>query len=184
MLDLPATIRAIGRDDHQAFTRLYRSQRASLVVLANGLLAGDHGAAEDVVDAAFMAVWQGAGRFGGTTQGEARAWLRQILRHKAVDWLRANGRFDLGFDGDEGGADPAPDPEHCALAGDAASGLAKAMSRLSLDQREAVMLCYFEDLPLSDIAAIAGCPEGTVKTRLYHARLKLRRELETFETAH
>ncbi|MFM5908742.1 MAG: RNA polymerase sigma factor, partial [Novosphingobium sp.] len=93
---------------------------------------------------------------------------------------RANARYDTGLEVDCDHADPDPDanPERAALRRDAGDRLADALRRLSLDQREAVMLCYFEDMPLAEIARIAGCPEGTVKTRLFHARKALRGHLQ------
>lgn len=183
MSELSDDIRAIARGDNAAFTRLYRAERRALLTLATGFLAGDRSAAEDVVDTAFIAVWQGAGRYQGHGNALAKAWLRRILRNKAVDWLRANGRYDLGFEGDLGvlDADQSANPEQAALGSDAASRLAAAMARLSFEQREAVMLCYFEDLPLAEIAEIARCPKGTVKTRLFHARKALKAELAKTE---
>ena len=47
------------------------------------------------------------------------------------------------------------------------------MAQLSPDHREALWLCYYEERPLAQIAAIMECPENTVKTRLFHARKQL-----------
>ena len=176
-MDLDALVAAVGQGDKAAFNTLYRVQYRPLLALATGLLAGDRAAAEDVVDTAFIAIWQGASSL--TEQGGARGWMRRILRNKAVDWLRINARYDLGLEASDLTElrDPASDPECLAIGTDAARRLVAALSQLSLDQREAVMLCYFEDLPLAQIAAIAGCPEGTVKTRLFHARKALRARL-------
>jgi len=59
--------------------------------------------------------------------------------------------------------------------------LRKAMVQLSQDQKTVIELTYFNGLHYSEIADIMNCPENTVKTRMYHARLRLRsilRELE------
>lgn len=186
MSALSEHIRAVAQGDHAAFGRLYRTESRALLALATGFLAGDRSAAEDVVDATFIGVWQGAASYRGHSDALARGWLRRIMRNKAVDWLRANGRYDLGIEAEVGtlDADPAANPEEAALQGDAAARLSAALARLSFDQREAVMLCYFEDLPLARIAEIAMCPEGTVKTRLFHARKALRAMLrEPLEAA-
>lgn len=177
MSDTEDLLRAVAGGDRAAFTALYRTQRRPLVAFAAGLLGGDTAAAEDVIDAAFMAIWQDAANWSGS--GSARGWIRRIVRNKSVDWLRANGRYQQGLEPEDLAwqADPAESPEGQAIGRDAAARLRHALRALSLDQREAVMLCYFEDMPLAEIAAIAGCPEGTVKTRLYHARLKLRAAL-------
>lgn len=177
MSNTASLLRAIARGDQAAFTQLYRATSRRLIAYAAGLLAGDRDAAEDVVDAAYIAVWQGAGQWSG--QGSADGWLRRIVRNKAVDWLRASGRYQLGLDLADLAEllDLAPDPEQAAMAGDAAERLTAALAGLSLDQRDAVMLCYYEDLPLGEIARACACPEGTVKTRLFHARKALRRAL-------
>ncbi|MEQ1497391.1 MAG: RNA polymerase sigma factor [Novosphingobium sp.] len=183
MRELSEEIRGIAKGDHAAFTRLYRAESRALLALATGILAGDRSAAEDVVDAAFIGVWQGAKQYQGYGDAQAKGWLRRIMRNKAVDWLRANGRFELGLEDDLGAfdADPAVNPEQAAQTSDASTRLAAALARLSFEQREAVMLCYFEDLPLAAIAEIARCPEGTVKTRLFHARKALKFELAPAE---
>ncbi|MFM5931528.1 MAG: RNA polymerase sigma factor [Novosphingobium sp.] len=180
MSDAHTHLCAVAGGDHAAFTALYRQQARALTVLARGILGGDRAAAEDVVDATFIAVWQGAGRYQGQSAGEAAGWLRRVLRNKAVDWLRANARYDTGLEADHAQADtdPLSNPERAAMQRDAGERLAVAMRRLSVDQREAVMLCYFEDMALADIARIARCPEGTVKTRLFHARKALRGYLQ------
>lgn len=177
MSETALLLQAIARGDRAAFTRLYRQSSRRLIAFAAGLLAGDRDAAEDVVDATFIAVWQGAGQWSG--QGSADGWLRRIVRNKAVDWLRSSGRYQLGLDESDLADQPdlAPDPEQAAIDGDAATRLALALAQLGLDQREAVMLCYYEDLPLAEIARACFCPEGTVKTRLFHARKALRRAL-------
>jgi RNA polymerase sigma-70 factor (ECF subfamily) len=48
------------------------------------------------------------------------------------------------------------------------------MGRLSDDHRECVHLVFYEGLSLAEVAQVQSCPEGTVKTRLFHARQKLK----------
>ncbi|MFM5908204.1 MAG: RNA polymerase sigma factor, partial [Novosphingobium sp.] len=134
MIDVNTQLRAIARGDHAAFTQIYRQQARALHVIARGILGGDGAAAEDVVDATFIAVWQGAARYQGQSAAEGAAWLRRILRNKAVDWLRANARYDTGLEVDCDHADPDPDanPERAALRRDAGDRLADALRRLSL----------------------------------------------------
>ena len=52
--------------------------------------------------------------------------------------------------------------------------LDRGLSRLSAEQRAVVELTYFTGCSYEEIAAIAGCPVNTVKTRMFHARAKLR----------
>ena len=64
-----------------------------------------------------------------------------------------------------------------------AARLSRAMARLPPDQRAAIALFYLEDLSVAEIAVALDAPSGTVKTRLMHARERLRRILNLKETA-
>lgn len=168
----------IAKGDRAAFTELYQRVQPQFVGYASALLAGDVDAALDVVDEAFLNIWREAGRYGG--EGSADGWIRRIVRNKAVDWLRSRRERPQAPRGDHAVelADPSDTPERAAEKTSAADELRAALARLSPDHREVVWLCYFEERSLSEIAVIAGCPENTVKTRLFHARKQLRRELE------
>ena len=184
MIDTEAWLQRIAGGDRDAFSALYRSWQPVLVRYASGLLNGDREAAEDVVDEALLAVWQQAGRFART--GSGAGWLRRIVRNKAVDWLRRQRDTVLSHDATGGLADlmidPAPLASEIAEQRSGKAALIRALAMLSLDHREAIWLCYFEELSIQEIAAIAGCPANTVKTRLFHAR-RILRESGTLEMA-
>ena len=139
-MDIASTIRAIARGDRAAFDRLYRAQQRPMLAYALHLLAGDREAAEDAVDEAFLDIWKQAARFADT--GSAQGWVRRIVRNKAVDWLRRNGSARLAEWSEEHEARPdeAPGPEDLAIAANSADWLRTALGRLSVDQREAVVL--------------------------------------------
>jgi RNA polymerase sigma-70 factor, ECF subfamily len=169
-------LQQIARGDRAAFSRVYLATRLDFARYATGLLAGDRDAAEDAVDEAFIAIWQQADRYDG--RGSAIGWMRRIVRNKAIDWLRKQRETTFADTSDglntDTQRDDAPTPFEAAAHKSTAKALRAALDRLSFDQREAVWLCYFEDRSLSEIAEIAGCPENTVKTRLFHARRILR----------
>ena len=170
-------LRRIASGDRLAFTNLYTALRPPMLRYAAGLLANDAEAAADVVDEAFMSIWRQAGRYEGA--GSADGWIYRIVRNKAVDWLRSRRERPFASEAEEQRAeaiaDEADTPEQIVEKGSAADELRKALERLSPDHREVVWLCYFEERSVSEIA---GCPENTVKTRLFHARRLLRGELE------
>ena len=56
--------------------------------------------------------------------------------------------------------------------------VALCMEALPDEQRECIHMVFYEDAPLAEIAAVQACPENTVKTRLFHARRKMRECLE------
>jgi RNA polymerase sigma-70 factor (ECF subfamily) len=175
-MDIESEIRRVAHDDRAAFTRLYRETGPVLIRYAMGLLAGDRDGAEDAVDEAFLAIWKQADRFDG--RGNAMGWIRRIVRNKAIDWLRkqrevsASGEAALEDHSNLASKEPTPF-DHAASLSHAAR-LREALGLLSLEQREAVWMCYYEEMPLREIAEIAGCPENTIKTRLFHARKVLR----------
>ena len=167
----------IAQGDDAAFAHLYRSMRTGLLAQAQALLAGDIAGAEDAVDEAFLDIWRRAGSFSGT--GSAAGWVRRIVRNKAVDRLRKTGDREtvcepVAF---RERPDPAAGPEETALARNGRTRIRAALDILNPDQREAVVLCYFHEMPLEEIAEATGAPVGTVKTRLYYARRLLREHL-------
>jgi RNA polymerase sigma-70 factor (ECF subfamily) len=134
--------------------------------------------AEDVVVEAMYEVWKSAGRFAGGSQ--VRTWLFSIARHKQIDRVRRAGpRNTVELDDvADGLADDGPGAfEQLARAQDARA-LGACMERLSPEHRECVHLVFFGELALAEVAAVQGCPENTVKTRLFHAKRQLRRCLE------
>ena len=169
-----ALLSAVSRGDRGAFDRLFRHYQPRFVNYAIGLLAGDREAAEDVVHDTFVAIWQQAGNFSGS--GSAEGWMRRIVRNKAVDWCRKQREFPMtpALEIKNSEQMDETDPFEATASSRAAQHLREALVILSVEQREAVWLCYFEELSVSEIGEVAGCLENTVKTRLFHARKLLR----------
>ncbi len=171
-MEIEAELKRIAKDDRAAFARLYRETGGELIRYATGLLAGDREAAEDAVDEAFIAIWQQAGRYDG--RGHAMGWMRKIVRNKTIDWLRKQREVPMsGMAEMERHTEEATDlvtPFELAAQKSTGDVVRGALSALSVEQREAIWMCYFEDMPLSAIAEVAGCPENTIKTRLFYAR--------------
>lgn len=105
------------------------------------------------------------------------AWLYAIARSAAFG-ARRRTRLE----------EPAPEPWDAptaaggagepSLAGHDAMDIHRALARLSLAHREALTLHFLEGFSVAEIGAITGVPEGTVKSRLHHARHALRAQLE------
>jgi RNA polymerase sigma-70 factor, ECF subfamily len=177
MNDIDSLIRSAAEKNHAAFTALYTSQQPIMCRYATGLLAGDRDSAMDAVDEAFLDIWRFADRYTGS--GSAEGWMRRIVRNKVIDGLRRQREkpsSDHALNMDLL-ADPADDPYRIAEENSDAGELRACLERLSIEHREVVWLCYFEEKPLAEIAVIAGCPENTVKTRLFHARRQLAKML-------
>lgn len=157
----------------QAFERLYRVYQPRLTRFLTTLLKRPQ-LIEEVLDDTMMVVWQTAGSFRGSSKPST--WIFAIAYRKAH---KAKARWpdpleDPEFDtrvSDE----PAPDEElhHQRLRG----ALMKAMDQLSPDHRAVVDLTYFHDMGYREIAEIVDCPVDTVKTRMFHARRRLKQAM-------
>ncbi|HSK24039.1 MAG TPA: sigma-70 family RNA polymerase sigma factor [Egicoccus sp.] len=106
------------------------------------------------------------------------AWLFTLARRVVLDDLRRTYRrpsIDDGADPD-GPATGDSEADVARLLGRV--DLDRALATLGADDREAVVLFHLLDLPIDDVAAIAGVPPGTVKSRLHRARRRLRDHLD------
>lgn len=158
-------LRRIARRDRQAFATLYRRYHPRLHGYLRRLLA-DAQLAEEVFDDVMFVVWKDARRFAGNSA--ASTWIFGIAYRRAMSALRTELRHHARVD-------HAADAE--AIAADRPQGrdlIATALRRLSPNHRQVVELTYFFGFSYKEIAEIAGCPENTVKTRMFHARKRLK----------
>jgi RNA polymerase sigma factor (sigma-70 family) len=161
--------------DREAFGRL--AERWQPKLLAHGYrLMGEADAARDVVQDAWADIVRGLGRLDDAALFPA--WAYRIVSRRAADAIRkrARGRRLGAAVAAEAGQ---PDGMAARMEAAADAGpLGEAIAGLPADQRAAVALFYVEDLSVAEIAAATGVPAGTVKTRLMHARTKLRAALK------
>lgn len=125
--------------------------------------------AEDVVQEVFLQVWRDAGRF-DPQRGAPGAWLCAITRTRALDRMRR--RMSRREDPVEAAPPPTAVPANVE-----ALAVREALQDLSVDQRRALELAYFEGLTHTEIAARLDEPLGTVKTRIRTAMIRLREAL-------
>lgn len=163
----------IGARDLQAFERLYRIYQPRLARFLNAMLQRPQ-LFEEVLNDTMMVVWRTAGSFRGSSK--VSTWIFAIAYRKAI---KAKVRWpdpiaDAGSDARVSN-DPGPDEEvHHHRMHDA---IVAAMSQLSADHRAVVDLTYFHGLGYREIAEIMACPVDTVKTRMFHARRRLKQVL-------
>lgn len=153
----------------RAFDRWHQRVR----VLARRLLS-DAAAAEDVVQEVFAALPHAIGRFRGEVGLETfllAIAVKRARRHQRAAARRQRALARLADDHQRAGP---RDPEQEAYRRELGSRLAAALDHLSLPQRIAFVLCEIEELTSAQAALIAGAPEATVRTRLHHARRRLR----------
>ncbi len=129
-----------------------------------GLLLGRRADAEDAVQEALLRAWRGLGSLRDPAGFEP--WFDRILVNVCRDRLRRAGRIRfIELDGEAHGGTVA-DPFRDVLERDAAL---RALAVLEPDERVVVVLHYWADLTLADVAVRTGWPIGTVKSRLHRA---------------
>jgi len=169
-------IRALKRGSVEALGELYDRHHVAVRAFAGRLLA-DRSAAEDLLQEVFLSVPGVIHNYQGGSS--IRTFLIGIAVNKSRHHVRAATRRRAAID--RMAAEPAGgsvDPERLAMREEAADALVRALDDLSHDHRVAFVLCEVEERSSSEVAGIVGAPEGTVRTRLFHAKKKLRELLE------
>jgi RNA polymerase sigma-70 factor (ECF subfamily) len=143
-------------------------------------LVGDDAAAEDLVHEVFVTLPSAIKRF--EESSSLRTFLISIAVNHARHHVRSASRRRAAMDRFalepetshmQGGGTP----EQEAMRVDLARALTHALDTLPIDQRVAFVLCEVEDRTSREAAEIVGAPEATVRTRIFHAKKKLREEL-------
>ena len=167
----------IRRRDPQALEELYRLRGRRAFGLAYRVL-GDAAAAEDAVQDAFLAVWDGAERI-DARRGRVESLLMTMVHRRAIDQLRARARrtarqapvsMDIVNVVDERAAELFD----AVSASVSAEQVRAALGALPAEQRAVIELAYFEGLTHREIAERSGLALGTVKSRLRLGMEKLR----------
>jgi RNA polymerase sigma-70 factor (ECF subfamily) len=138
--------------------------------------------AEDLVQETYLRAFRFSHRFQPGTH--LRAWLFQILRNTFLTFYRLHEReMPIAEDGVPDWDAPmfhhAPAEDPSAL--EAHTDLERALQRLPEEFRTVLLLAEVEGLPLEEVAQVMGCPVGTVKSRIFRAKERLRGHLRDYE---
>jgi RNA polymerase sigma-70 factor (ECF subfamily) len=178
-------VQAAERDDRVLLDQVAAGDEAALAALwaRHGRklytylvhMVGDPAVAEELLQEVWIAAWQGAGRFRG--RAEVRTWLYRIAHYRAVSWLRRARALLVSLDASpELPADD--DPPADAQAHWRQALVRRALDCLSPKHRAVLELTFYHGFSYQEIAAIVGCPVGTVKSRMNHARRCLQAALK------
>lgn len=169
-MHLAQTDVAKARDgDREAFGRLYDAAARDLYRAALYTL-GSPQDAEDVVAETFLEAWKGIHTL--REEGSFRQWIMRILsircKRRIGGYVKEKGNIDIEDYAGEGiPDDSAPRAE-----------VREAMSRLTPEERQIVVLSVLEGYTMREIAEILSLPQGTVSSKLHRTLKKLRRMLE------
>ena len=170
---LASIVRGVALGDRQAFEELYRRTAAKLFGVCLRIL-GERERAEEVLQDAYLMIWQRAGAF-DETRGTAMTWLITLTRNRAIDRLRAGGKLvTTAIDQADAIADEAPDGFARLAASDETKRLATCLAALGASDARLVRTAFLTGATYAEIAARDSVPLGTVKSRIRRALLKLR----------
>jgi RNA polymerase sigma-70 factor (ECF subfamily) len=160
----------IAQGDRLAMKVLYGRHHVRVYRFALRLIR-DEAIAEDVVSEVFLDIWRQAGRFEG--RSAVSTWMLAITRFKALSVLRRKKDDELDEETAERIEDATDDPEVALAKRDTGNVLRRCLAALSPEHREVIDLVYYHEKSVEEVAAIAGVPHNTVKTRMFYARKKL-----------
>jgi RNA polymerase sigma-70 factor (ECF subfamily) len=151
-----------------AFEDLLAVMERPLLYYATKLLGNEENALDALQD-----VWVRV--FGNIRRlrdpGSLRPWLYRLTRGVAVDRIRGKTSRERAEDGHAELFQEAVEP---TFSQEDADAIHEALDQLELKHREVLVLHFLEDFAISEIAQIVDCPEGTVKSRIYHAKKEMK----------
>jgi RNA polymerase sigma-70 factor, ECF subfamily len=171
---------AVIAGDHESFRVLIDRESHSVIAICNRIV-GDPVEAQDVAQDAFLQAYRALATFKG--EGPFGAWLRRITIRVAVARL-AGRRQDVRLDAEALDPEAATlhsgdDPEATAMDLELRASLLEAVRALPDAQRDVVLLRFYRDLSLQEIAELTSHPVGTVKSRLHRGMAALQDRLDT-----
>ncbi|VAW00075.1 RNA polymerase ECF-type sigma factor [hydrothermal vent metagenome] len=157
--------------DKAAFAEFYRQlEKPVFRFIAKKL--NDPVEANDILHEVFMDVWRSAGKFEG--RSKVKTWVFGIAYRKTMDHFRKYSRLTV-TDEMPDLADDSSDANTCLAASQEAEHLKFCMDGLKPEHRTVIDLAFYEDMTYGEISKVANVPEGTIKTRIFHAKKLLLR---------
>jgi len=164
----------LKQGDRSALTPLVERHYGALIGYAYRLTYGDHSLAEDLVQETFLRVLRGIHTY--VYPRPFKPWLYAIASNLARDQFKsADARYTDALDE---AFEIATEVDSAALSGDEIAQIHAALQRLPTHQREALVLRYYNDLSLQEIADALHIPVGTVKSRLSLGLGRMKQMLE------
>ena len=161
-----ALIRRSQAGDKTAFGTLVEQYRGPLFGTAY-LMLRDRGLAEDAVQEALIQIWKHLPSF--RFQSSLKTWLVRIVINEVKQQARKKRPVTVPLESTEDKTDAPDGLETAMIRSEERYSLRQALEKLQPEQRESVVLRYYSELTVPEIAAVTGQHEGTVKSRLSRA---------------
>jgi len=172
--ELSEMLCAVAGGDAEALAELYRRLESSIYAFAVSRL-GDRERAAEVLHEVMLEVWRKAHTFRGRSR--PLTWVLGIARHKILDAQRRSRRWRPEPPPEDVPDTSVPAPFERLRRGERRDAVRDALAALSDDHREVIHLAFYQDRSYPEISRLLGIPEGTVKTRVFHAKKAMRRRL-------
>ena len=166
-------VRRVGQSDPAAIQAMVARKLPRMLALAQRML-GDAAEAEDVAQDAMLRAWKQAPRW---TPGQAKfdTWLHRVGLNLCYDRLRRRRETPTAAPPDR--PDPGPAPDRGLLAADVGVRVDAALIRLPDRQREAIVLCHYQELTNIEAASLMGVSVDALESLLSRGRRALRHAL-------
>ena len=169
-----ALFEGVRLGDRRSFEELYHLYHRRLYGYLLRM-TGRRELVEEGINEVMFVVWKDARRF--RRQSRLSTWIFGIAYRQAMKLLQRTEREERDFPEEAVEAATPRDPSAELDRRQLRWNLDRALAKLSPEHRAVVELTFFHDHSYREIAAIVGCPVNTVKTRMFHARRKLRQVL-------
>ena len=179
--DAALVARVLGGDERRAFAELVLRHQSAVRNLLRRLTRNDHALADDLAQETFIQVFRNLRQFRG--DAKFSTWIYRIAYNAFLAHARSRPATQELPDQltDEASADDAM--PSLARSSALKLDLERALTRLSPNERDAIVHCYYQDLSHEEAAFVLGCPLGTLKTNVLRAKHKLRTILTAWSPA-
>jgi len=162
--------------DVTAFDELVRRHQDRIYRLVYKMLGGAY-EADDVAQDVFLKAYRSIKDF--RCQSSFSTWLTQITINQCINHLKNRNRFKFLSFGLSSRRSPV-EPQIVAERNEKREKVYQVVNSLPIRQKTVIILHYFENYSCEEIAEVLKCSIGTVKSRLYYARMELKEKLKPF----
>lgn len=157
-------VRAVAEGDRRAFEQLYRQTSPHLFPVALRMLRRSAWA-EEVLHDSFLAVWNRAASY-DPTASSPMTWMTHIVRNRCIDWLRSGTARASELEEELTEFTPMSGNESAEThhGDDEVDQLTRCLAHLPPEQRQSVVLAYYQGMSHSEIATWMHQPLGTIKS--------------------
>ena len=145
-------------------------------------LGADASAAEEITQEVMVSIWRNAAKF-DHSKASPSTWIFTIARNLSIDRFRKSRRPEFDPNDPALVPDDQPSPDRLAEQTEKQENVRKIMDTLSLNERNVLMLSFYEDLSHFEISRRLSIPVGTVKSRIRLAFAKIRSRLDAQDGA-